>query len=299
MNQFPLLTALYGAIVQLLRYRMALLATLIGMELLPLLVGPYFLYLFNANASQETFAYWLHPWAYSQVVILAFACVAMPGRWHTRVGLALLGVIWIWGAYMTGIPLNYWSVSWYGSAMRTLAGQMVWLFATTAFLASLLVSWFRLELQWEPLFPRAGGPREGQFSLAFLMTAMFAVGLTLPAVRAAMDLPPEWVSPRSILAVSPRQLVHFAVWGLLGSISMQAAVSRRRHWLWLLVLIFVAVVLGFLLDGFGPAVDGDWWMPLAVTIHPFLIATFLPRLGVQLPSIVRIDSLRRALASVR
>jgi hypothetical protein len=50
---------------------------------------------------------------------------------------------------------------------------------------------------------------------------------------------------------------------------------------------------------FRANLDGGWWMPLAMIIHPFFIASFLPRLGVQLPRVVRLDSLHRALASVR
>jgi hypothetical protein len=47
------------------------------------------------------------------------------------------------------------------------------------------------------------------------------------------------------------------------------------------------------------AVEGGRWMPMVMTIHPFVIASFWSKLGVQLPRVVRLVSLHRALASVR
>ena len=299
MREFPLFTAIYHGTVQLLRYRMVLLALLIVVELLPLLTGPYLLYLFSFNSAQETFTYWLHPWAYSQIVSLAFACTALSGRWHVRVGLALLAASWVWGAYMTGIQSSFWSIAWFGTPVTSLASQTAWLFACSTFIASLVVSVCGLELRFEPLLPRVGGPRRGQFSLAFLMTTMFVVGVTLLVLRAAVQTPTQWLAPKSLLAVTGWQLMQYSWWGLLGSVSMLAAVSSRRHWLWLLVLIAVAIISGMLLDEFSANLDGGWWMPLAIAVHPFLIASFLPRLGVQLPRVIRLDSLHRALASVR
>ena len=80
MPEFPLFTAMFRGVVQLLRYPMVLLGLLIAVELLPLIFVPFLLYLLSVNLWQERFIYWLHPWAYSQIVILAFACIALPGR---------------------------------------------------------------------------------------------------------------------------------------------------------------------------------------------------------------------------
>lgn len=300
MREFPLFTAIYRGTVQLLRYPMVLLGLLIAVELLPLMMGPFLLYLRTVNLWQETFTYWLHPWACSQTVILAFACVALPGRWHVRIFFALLGVAWVWGAYMTGVQSTFWSTFWIGPSINDLASRLVWLFAVSAFLASLLVSLCGLELRWEPLFPRTGGPGQWQFSLGFLMTAMFVSGLTLLVVRAALRTPAQWLELKTILAISWQCLLQLALWGLLGSISMLAAVSSRRHWLWLIGLVAAGIAVSMLFEyvGGSPVARG-WWMPLAMTIHPFLVASFWTKLGVQLPRVARIESLHRALASVR
>jgi hypothetical protein len=128
---------------------------------------------------------------------------------------------------------------------------------------------------------------------------MFLAGVTLLVVKAALHTPKMWLEPKTLLAIQWQQLVQFSLFGLLGSVSMLAAVSTHRHWLWLLVLIVVGMVVGMLCESFGMAVEGGRWMPMVMTIHPFVIASFWSKLGVQLPRVVRLVSLHRALASVR
>lgn len=300
MRNFPWLTAIYHGTVQLLRYPMVLLGLLTAVELLPLLVGPYLLNVRSVNSWQDGFTFWFHPWAYSQIVILAFACIALPGRWHVRVSLALLATAWVWGAYMTGVHSCYWTTRWIGSWVNGLASELVWLFAITAFVVSLLVSLCGLELRWDPHFPRTGGPGQWQFSLGFLMTVVLVAGLILVVVRAALFTPSDWITFRGIMGITWPHFVQLAVWGLIGAVSMLAAVSSRRHWVWLFGLVAggvtVSIFFGLIFN--SPVVRG-WWMPLAITIHPFFIANFLLKLGVQLPRVARLESLHRALASVR
>ncbi|HUE72897.1 MAG TPA: hypothetical protein VMP01_18575, partial [Pirellulaceae bacterium] len=111
---------------------------------------------------------------------------------------------------------------------------------------------------------------------------MFVVGVTLLFLRATVRTPVQGLDPNAILAITGGQLAQYSVWGLLGSTSMLAAVSVRRHWLWLLGLVVIGMVASLLLALFGIRVLGGWWLPLAMTIHPFLIASFWSKLGIQL-----------------
>lgn len=298
MNQFPLLSAIGRGMLQLTAFPNVLLAILIVIELLPLLIGhPYLIFFLGLDSRQETFTDWLHPWSYSQVVILGFACVAMPGRWHIRFGLAVLAVTWIWGVYMTGIQSSFWPMSWFSPRVSGLTGQFFWLFAVSSLVASLVVSISGLELQWEPRRPRRTAPRPGQYSLGFLMSIMFALMLTMLAVRAFQETPVGWF--KSVLLIDGWHLLQTAVWGLLGSLSMLAVVSSRWHWLWLIVIVTVGIIVAAALDGPGHSVPGSWRMPATIAVHSLFIGLLLPRLGVHLPRIARLNSLHRAMASVR
>ena len=298
MNRFPTLLAMGRAIRQVTSYPNVLLAILIVFELLPLLIGhPYLIFFFGLDARRETFTDWLHPWSYSQIVILGFACAAMPGRWHIRLALAVWAVTWIWGAYMTGIQSSLWPMSWLSPLVSGLTGQFIWLFAASSLVASLVVSISGLELQWEPRRPRRATPRRGQYSLGFLMSIMFALMLTMLAVRAFQETPVGWF--KSVLLLDGSHLLQAAVWGLLGSFSMLAVVASRWHWLWLIVITTVGIIVAAALDGAGHSVPGGWRMPATIVVHSLFIGLLLPRLGVHLPRITRLDSLHRALASVR
>jgi hypothetical protein len=299
MQEFPLFTAITRGVCQVGRHPPMLLGVLIVAEVLPLLFGPPALDLFRVNNRQEVFTQWLHPWACSQAAILGFACVALPGRWHVRLGLALLGVVWIWGSYMTGIQTSLW---WRNPSVESVSGlarQLLWMFGCSALIASLFLSIGGLELSWEPARPRTNEPRRGQFSLMFLLAAMFATSLTLLALRAAAATPMRWIEPAAILQQSTREVLLLSVLGALASVAMIAQVSSRGGWIWLvgaIVLAFAAFGLNF---GFQPVLNNRWWLSVVMVGHSCLIARLLPRLGVQLPRLARLEALERVVALVR
>ncbi|HZL91004.1 MAG TPA: hypothetical protein VFB96_21745 [Pirellulaceae bacterium] len=308
MDNFPTIRLiLRRAQHPLIRQRMAIIL-LAAIEMLPLLFGPYLMYLFSHRPEEKVFSTWLNPWAYGQTAAIGFACIALPGRWHIRVILSLLAVYCVWLTYMLGIQMSAYAPHWVSPTARPLASQLLWIFTCSAFYSSLVVSASGIEIRLENPLPITG-LRAGQISLGFITTCIFAGCLTLALLRVALFAPRQWPQPEAFLTATPRQAVQLTIWSLAASLAMTATAASRRHWWWLAAIMVCALLVEYLLHPFKPrrwyqeffsgGSDFTWQMPVITIAHSFLLVLAWSRVGILLPRLARLDSLHRALQSVR
>ena len=303
MNQFPTFSAAWHFTQAFFRRPFVWLGMFAVVELVPLLIGPFAAYWMSLPFRSETFTHWLHPWSYSQVAFVGVACMAAPGRWHARLAWSLVALAAVFVAYWGGVELSYWRLR-DGNSMRTLGADLGWLFALTALITSLLLSMFGPNLEWRTTNAGQSPVRSYQFSIRSLLYAMLVVCVALALWRAVMESPDRWIRPEYLLPESPRKFLQLANCAVGAAVATLMAAASQRHRIWLHLAIILTAVTDVSISGQGwrglenYIVGGGWWLPLVVTIHPYLIVLLLPSVQVGLPRQLRLDSLRRILAAV-
>lgn len=261
MRQAALFPTFVRASQILLSSRLITVISLILAVLLPLMLGPYLMFLFFFNPSSRS-AWPFDGWALSLTAILSVLFAGWNGRFHLRLGCALVALGGVWSILVSGLEWNPWTGSYAVPAINLLLHNMVWFFGIGAFSASLAFSVADVRFGWLTTNSPQGNPRLLQFSLRNLMVLVLVVCFMLAIARTGAYMHPWWYGIER-LAKPPdvQESVMAAVCSIMGTAITLTVLGDRRGALGLTIGIGIALAC-FTLNLAWYAVTGVSWLRL-------------------------------------